>query len=853
MRIHFVVLLTFALPSFLTPSFADLKSIEDGTLVEDFEGSLGDWDLADASAVDIGEAEGGHYLKLGGVGLKGEMSLKERTFKNFTMEVKVRKLYNPGTVTMGINFRNKCSAYFHARGRVELQCSGQQKHTRELKRVRDLERWTTLKLICAGKVVTVYVDGDFACQLTDVEESAGKIGVFARDRVYFDDVRISEKTEPENYLSYEVVSESNALLFDPGKAFELKIRIKNYHADPQNVPLRLIARDWTKRALAESPAALVTIPGGGEIERSFAISALDEGYYQGLIEPSKIIFPLAVHKKPTEAEAIRPGTWPGRKGGELLFGVYWYFKHWDLPEVWKNTYCHAAARDLRRHHFNAVVNMIGMPADQIEILSSYGIACHSRNGRLMEHPLLAGTLVSDEPHPDQIPELKKLYSEIREKSDKSDKVITTCMIGDGGLGNAMKAWDELLPAGGIRLFRWYGIKKEHFGVLHPYGDYPPFVEVLREARNAYLKDGHPYWVILPSLGDRGPDSYYGMPAPSQVSSMMHLSAAYLARGFIFWTYQDHTIDSKGLVNSVSLLPNDQRWETAGKVAAQLSANNALMSSLQRRTPAVWCDNSLVELHQYTDEGQANQYLYVINKHPTEPSRFKLFRFEPDSDVVDLYSSKQFKTKADTVELNNGSKLETGSLLLTLSPGEGMLMQYRQKVTSSKPVTFPEWVETASEKSVQYLFDLNPTNTPSPGWVRAALMQKMKKSIGEMWKWHSGDHKLFSASSDLGIVYPKSLYAQAECRIDYDVPDGFTHFVAAAGFGTTSPEGDVIFRVYADGSKKYDSGIKRVGDPVIALVVDITGAKKLSLVTDCADFSIKQDYAFWGSARLVKKE
>jgi hypothetical protein len=92
--------------------FADLKAAKDGTLVEDFEGNLAGWDVLDASAVDIGEAENGHYLKLGGVGLKGEISLKERTFKNFTMEVKVRKLYNPGQASMGIRFRKGCSTFF---------------------------------------------------------------------------------------------------------------------------------------------------------------------------------------------------------------------------------------------------------------------------------------------------------------------------------------------------------------------------------------------------------------------------------------------------------------------------------------------------------------------------------------------------------------------------------------------------------------------------------------------------------------------------------------------------------------------------------------------------------------------
>lgn len=851
----FVAVASMLALAFSSAADAGLRDVEKGVLVEDFEdGKLDGWEITDPSAVDIGEsAEGGHYLKLGGVELKGQMWIKGRAFGNFIAEVKVRKLYNPGKATMGFRFRNNCSANFHAKGRLDLASYGKTRlSTRELRRVRDLERWTTLKLVCAGEVVTAYVDGDFACQLTGVDAAPGKLGLFAQERVYFDDLKISETVEPEHYLGYEVVSDDNCLVFDPGKDLALTIRVKNYHADAQTLPVRLVIRDWQKKALVESKAAQVTVPGRGESDQSFPLGKLAEGYYQVLAEPLKILFPLAVHERPGPDAAARPEKWPGREGGGLLFGVYWYFKHWELPELWKNTYCHAAAQDLRRHHFNAIVNMIGMPADQIAILSKYGIACHSRNGNHMENPLLAGTLVSDEPRPEQIPDLVKRYTEIRELDQAGERCITTCMIGDGGLKHADEAWKELLPLGHVRLFRWYGIKKEHFGVWNAYPGRPSYTEVMRDARSGSLADGYPYWVILPSLGSHGPDSYFGLPSPSQVSSMMHLAAAHQARGFIFWTYQDNAIDSKGLVNSVSLLPNDGRWAMAGKVAATLTRHAELLNSLKLAGPSVWCDSPFIEFTQYTDETQENQYLYVVNKHPRMGADFKLFRMEPESEVHDLYADKRLKAVADTIELLNGTQFETGSLKLSLGPGEGTLLQYYRKVMTSKPVAFPSWIENAAKEDVQYLYDLETTNTPSPGWVRAAMMKKMKKSIGEMWKWHGGTHKLYSARNDLGVEYAKCLYAHAECRADYVLPEGFTHFVAAAGFGNTSPEGDVLFQVYVDGKKKFDSGIRTTDDPVLPVVVDITGAKRLSLVTDSADYSLKQDYVFWGSARLVRK-
>jgi len=833
---------------------AGLKQVSEGVWLEDFEdGRLDAWQAADPTAADIGESADGHrYLKLGGIGLNGLMWLKGRTFDNFVLEVKVRRLYGAGQV--GIRFRDNCSAYFHAKGRLELASYGKKRlHTRELKRVRDLQQnWNTIRLICAGEVVTAYVDGDFACQLIGVPATPGRVGLFARERAYFDGVKIVGSVKPEHYLGYEVLADDNCLVFEPGRDFSLRLRVANHYAKPQTVPVRLVVRDWRKKPLTTSKTVTVTIPAGGQAGQTFALAGLREGYYQVMVEPIKMIFPLAIQLLPPPDAAKRPEKWPGRKGADLLFGAYWYYKHWMLPELWKNTYCHAAARDLQRHGFNAVVNMIGMPTDQVKILSQYGISCFSRGGNHMDYPLLAGTFVGDEPRADDIPKYVAQYKKIREKFDVGDRTITTCMIGDGGLEGAERAWQELLPLGGVRLFRWYGIKKGHFGVLLPYRGIP-FTEVLRDARSGCLKDGYPYWVILPSLGSHGPAAYFGLPTASQVRSMMHLAAAYKARGFIFWTYQDAGLNSKGLVNPVSLLPNDDRWAEAGKIAVALQKHAPLLESLKPGGTNIWCDNALVERVPYADPA-GNQYVYAVNKHPTQSATFRLFRMQPGLVVRDVYSGKEWKAAKETVTLFDGTRFDTGAVHLTLGPGDGMLLQVRQGVAAggAKPVAFPEWVQKAPKENVQYLYDLDPSNTPSPGWVRRAMMHRMKKSIAEMWKWHGGTIRLYSSMTDPGVEYPKSLYGHAECRIDYNLPPGYTHFVAAAGFGAKAPGGDVIFQVFVDGKKKFDSGVRRTGEPVLPVIVEIADAKRLSLVTDAADYSIANDYVFWGSARLIKR-
>lgn len=105
---------------------------------------------------------------------------------------------------------------------------------------------------------------------------------------------------------------------------------------------------------------------------------------------------------------------------------------------------------------------------------------------------------------------------------------------------------------------------------------------------------------------------------------------------------------------------------------------------------------------------------------------------------------------------------------------------------------------------------------------------------------------------LGYKYPKSLYAQSETTIDYDLPEGYTRFVSAIGLGTRNRNSSTQFRAFVDGELKYQSDIFRIGHPVVPVVVDIKGAKKLRLVTTDAGDGIGYDYGWWGEARLIRK-
>jgi len=955
-------------------AYGSPKQVAKGVWLEDFEdGSLAGWESKSVRPMDIGRSEEGAFLAL-----RGTMSLKDKPFKNGVVELRIRGVRGgEAKADGGILLDGKCEARYVQRGRVLLSKIGKpRKSVREMKRSRDLTAWKTLKLVCAGDVVTAYVDGQFACQLTGVGPVAEKVTIKAKSRPHVDFVRITDHVRPEDHLVFEPVSDDDCLVFAPGKPIPLRMKVANHYASAQTVAVGVKIRKWTPQNIAEPSPVTVTVPAGGEVEKVFPVGALEEGYYQVVVEPTGMSFPIAVQEKADVAAAKRPEIWPGLEGGDLQFGAYWYFQHWSLPKLWANTYCHAAGRLLQKHGFNTYVRMGGLPHDHMDILAAYGVYCHSRGDRGVNYKFIAGTYIGDEPRHKDIPKYKEMYQKARNSFKDPTCTIGSCMIGDGGVKKMAHAWDELLPIGHLRLFRWYGIKAEHYGVLNPYKRRPSFVETLRDARDGYRQDGYPVWVILPSLGSRGPESFYGLPSPTQYRSMMHIAAAYAAKGMVFWTLHDHTFYSQGLVGPETLQPNDGRMAEAGRMAHLLQPNRKLLASLKEADRSLFCDHPAVEAVQSVSTLDGRPYVYLVNKHPVESAEFTLYGVKTGAKVSDVYTGKTFSSKPGTARLLDGSPKKLGAIAMTLEPGAGMLLRCAKAAVASralpgadweaagkqaieraldryaetigeldeaddsalrssdhtvkilvrddkakgaryyclvnrnplaatdftlfgfKPehiaqntetgqrvkvapetrtgfngsrfetlsarfslapgaslllrldkemvtterVEFPAWVEKASEPNLVYLYDTEHISRIAPGW------SKRGKSLEEQ----GGTVKLFSALNDTGVAYEKSLYAHADYRIDYAIPDGFTHFASAAGFGGTAKRGDVVFQVWVDEEKKYDSGMVRCGDPVIPVVVDIAGGKQITLVTLVADHNIQNDYVFWGAARLVRK-
>jgi hypothetical protein len=297
-----------------------------------------------------------------------------------------------------------------------------------------------------------------------------------------------------------------------------------------------------------------------------------------------------------------------------------------------------------------------------------------------------------------------------------------------------------------------------------------------------------------------------------------------------------------LVHALSLVPFRDVWDAVGEAALSISQHAKLIQSLKWGGVPPWCDKREIEMVALQD-GEQNPYFYVVNTDAVETVNFRLMNLDPENKVEDLYARQVLDIYPERVELHHGVRMDTGVLRLTLRPGEGKLLRYlAAKPTTGLRVKYPEWVEKTPEGKCQYLIDLRAENVPQPDWLPA------KKGWGEL----NGDTKLYTSKRDAGRDYKKALYAHAETEIVYTVPDGYTHFVAAAGFGDPGvPRGSVVFRVLVDGKERFRSESYTLS-PVLPIVVDVKGAKRLELVTEDAGDGIYHDYVWWAEARLIRE-
>jgi glucose/arabinose dehydrogenase/endonuclease YncB( thermonuclease family) len=148
--------------------------------------------------------------------------------------------------------------------------------------------------------------------------------------------------------------------------------------------------------------------------------------------------------------------------------------------------------------------------------------------------------------------------------------------------------------------------------------------------------------------------------------------------------------------------------------------------------------------------------------------------------------------------------------------------------------------TAPSAGTTYLSDLNWTSATN-GWGPV----ERDMSNGEM------DPRDGTSLRLNGVTYTKGLGVHANSEIHYPLSGRCNGFAASVGVDDeVGTNGSVIFQVFADTVKLFDSGVMTGSSPTVPVAVDVTGRNDLVLVVTDGGNGNVADHADWADARIT---
>ena len=102
----------------------------------------------------------------------------------------------------------------------------------------------------------------------------------------------------------------------------------------------------------------------------------------------------------------------------------------------------------------------------------------------------------------------------------------------------------------------------------------------------------------------------------------------------------------------------------------------------------------------------------------------------------------------------------------------------------------------------------------------------------------------------GRSFERGIGSHASSLLHLRLAGGTERFASWVGVDDeTEGRGSVVFRVYADGRKRFDSGVMRGGDGPLRIDLVLEGVQMLTLVTTDAGDGNHYDHADWAEAEL----
>ncbi len=109
----------------------------------------------------------------------------------------------------------------------------------------------------------------------------------------------------------------------------------------------------------------------------------------------------------------------------------------------------------------------------------------------------------------------------------------------------------------------------------------------------------------------------------------------------------------------------------------------------------------------------------------------------------------------------------------------------------------------------------------------------------------------------GVTYDRGLGVHANSSLTFNLGGGYSTFSSDIGIDDEvdiyGSVGSVVFQVWADGVKIYDSGLMTGSSATKSLTLDVSGKQQLNLVVTDGGDGIDFDHSDWANARLTKAD
>ena len=155
-------------------------------------------------------------------------------------------------------------------------------------------------------------------------------------------------------------------------------------------------------------------------------------------------------------------------------------------------------------------------------------------------------------------------------------------------------------------------------------------------------------------------------------------------------------------------------------------------------------------------------------------------------------------------------------------------------------------------------DCLAADAPEPEYISETLQQRVS-SASLSWGslgWNTAVKPSHREPSRLRIgstAYQRGLGVHAESEVAVDLAGEYLLFEAEVGLQWQGGKavGSVVFQVFVDDRKEFDSGIMKESDPPRTVHVSVKDADELRLVVGSAGDGITSDVANWADARLIR--